>query len=109
MVPSGLLREVVVIEEAVTTRNDVGEMVQSQWREVCRRRAAISQQSGDESQQMHQANATATYEVRMHYTPQVRTGMRLRWESRQDRLLYVSSVLEVGNRAEHRLYAEERE
>jgi hypothetical protein len=34
--------------------------------------------------------------------------MRLRWQSREDRILYISGIVERGHRQEHELQCEER-
>lgn len=108
MLPAGILRELVVIEVARQERNEVGEAVQTRWDEIGRRRAAIEQSAGGEAQQMHQTAGTKSWFVRMRYCEPLASGMRLRWASRNDRILYVSSVIERGNREEHEVYAEER-
>lgn len=108
MLDSGSLREVLVIEEAIEARNVVGEVAQTGWRELGRRRASVQQTSLSESQQLQQTSSTASFEIHMRYFAPLVAGMRLRWESRGDRLLYVSSVIERGYREEHEVYAEER-
>ena len=108
MIDAGSLREVLVIEEAIEARNSVGEVVQAGWKELGRRRASVEQTSMAEAQQFQQTNATASFSVKMRYFAPLEPGMRLRWESRGNRLLYVSSVIERNNREEHEVYAEER-
>jgi hypothetical protein len=46
--------------------------------------------------------------VRTRYLPGLAGGMRLRWKSRGDRLLYISAVVEQGNRDELELTVEEQ-
>lgn len=108
MLPAGLLREVVVIEKAEEHRNDVGETVQTSWHEVVRRRANIEQLSGSEQVQMGQTAGSSGFTVRMRYCSALKGGMRLRWENRQNRILYISSIVEKNNREEHEVFAEER-
>jgi head-tail adaptor len=108
MLPAGTLREVIVIEHAIEHRNELGEVAQVTWRELARRRASVEQQLGSEAQQMHQTGARAAFQVRTRYVPGMTTGMRIRWESCEDRLLYISGVVEVVKRTEHLLNAEER-
>ena len=108
MLPAGILREVIVIEQAVEHRNELGEVAQVTWREIARRRADVQQQMGSESQQMHQTGTRAAFEVRTRYVPGLTTGMRIRWESYDNRLLYISGVTETVKRAEHLVNAEER-
>jgi hypothetical protein len=45
----------------------------------------------------------------MRYCDGIREGCRLRWVTRENRLLYVSSVVERGRMEEHEIYAEERD
>jgi head-tail adaptor len=108
MLPAGILRELVVIERARQERNEVGEAVQTRWDEVARRRAAIEQSAGSEAQQMYQTAGSTSWLVRMRFCEQLATGMRLRWVSRANRILYVASVVERGNREEHEVLGEER-
>jgi len=107
--PAGALREVVVIETPHHERNEVGEAVQTLWGEMARRRASIEQVSASEQQQLGQTGSTRTFTVRMRYCDGLREGSRLRWVTRENRLLYVSSVVERGRREEHEVYAEERD
>lgn len=106
--PSGILREVVIVEAAEQTRNEVGEAVQVSWNEVTRRRASVEPVGYTEQQINRQTGGSVSHVVRMRYVPGLAGGMRLRWESRGNRLLYVSSVVERGYREEHEVYAEER-
>lgn len=108
MLPAGTLREVLVIEQAEEHRNELGETVQTSWREVARRRASVEQMSNAETQQLGQTSGTSSFIVRMRFCPILQGGMRLRWENRENRLLFVSSVVEKGRREEHEVYAEER-
>jgi head-tail adaptor len=106
--PSGILREVVVIEAAQQVRNELGESVQANWREFTRRRASVEDVGYTEAQVNRQTGGSVSHVVRMRFVPGLVGGMRLRWESRGNRLLYVSSVVERGHREEHEVYAEER-
>jgi len=106
--PSGTLREVVIVEAARQARNEVGEAVQTMWVEHTRRRASIESVGYSEQQINRQTGGSVSHVVRMRYVPGLVGGMRLRWESRGNRLLYVSSVVERGHREEHEVYAEER-
>ena len=109
MLPAGVLREVVVIEKAEEHRNELGETVQTSWHEVARRRANIEPIAYSEIQRQGQTAGTATHTVRMRFLPQLAGGMRLRWENRENRLLYVSSVVEKGRREEQEVTCEERQ
>jgi len=106
---SGTMREVMVIERPRYERNAVGEMVPVEpWEVVGRRRASVENVAYNEQRQLAQMGGTASHLVRMRYLEGLTGGMRLRWESRRDRLLYVASVVETGHREGVDVYAEER-
>jgi SPP1 family predicted phage head-tail adaptor len=109
MIAAGALREVLIIEVPHQERNEVGEEVQTHWVEMARRRASVEQVSASEQQQLGQTGSTRTFTVRMRYCDGIREGCRLRWVTRENRLLYVSSVVERGRMEEHEIYAEERD
>lgn len=106
---AGTLREVMVIESPRYERNAVGEMVQVEpWEVVGRRRASIEAVAYNEQRQLSQVGGTASHLVRLRYFAGLAGGMRLRWESRGDRLLYIASVIETGYREGQDVYVEER-
>ncbi len=107
MLPAGVLREVVVIEQPVEVRNAVGESVQ-EWCEFCRRRAGSEAVGSYEAQRMAQVGGSATHVERMRNCPGISGAMRIRWVSRENRLLYISSIVERGRLEEHELTCEER-
>ena len=97
---SSSLRDVVVIEEPLEVKNDLGEK-ELRWRELrgpsgSTVRASVRQTSGAESAQRGGVSTYAAYEVRTRTIPGLDNTMRLRWKSRGDRLLYVSSIVEEG-------------
>jgi len=102
--PAGILREKVVIEEASETRNALGESSQT-WATLTERWAELRAVSYSERQDNNQTGGTISHAVRMRYVPGLTGKMRLRWGSR---LLYISSVIERGDREEHELDCEER-
>ena len=103
----GRLREVVVVESPRETQNAVGELV-VEWVPFLRRRASIEQIGFYQSLRAQQISADVTHIVTMHYTDGITGAMRLRWESRGDRMLYISSIVEQGHRQWHELTCEER-
>jgi len=107
MLPAGILRETVTIQEASLTRNDFGESVQ-EWNDVATRRASIEAMSYSEQSRRSQVGGVVSYMVRLRYTAGLTGAMRLRWDSRGGRILYISSVVERGNREEHELTCEEQ-
>jgi len=107
MLPAGILRETVTIQEASLTRNDFGESVQ-EWNDVATRRASIEAMSYSEQSRRAQVGGVVSYMVRLRYTAGLTGAMRLRWDSRGGRILYISRVVERGNREEHELTCEEQ-
>lgn len=107
MIPAGTLRDLFAIEEPTETRNDLGESVQ-EWNEIGRRLGAYEASTYSEVDQGGGVNGTVSAIVRMHFFPGLTGKHRLRWLSRDDRLLYVSAVIERNNRREHEVTVEER-
>ena len=105
--PAGILRESVVIESPAESRNSLGETLQT-WGAFASRRASVIADSYSESQQRGQTIGTSSFTVRLRYVEGLTGKMRLRWSSRGDRTLYITSVQEVNNREEHRLTCEEK-
>lgn len=105
--PSGQLREVFAIESPVETRNAVGESVQT-WQEEGRRYGSYEAISYSEQTRRDQIGGTVSATVRIRYFPGLTGQHRLRWVSRGDRYLYISSVIERGHREEHELGVEEQ-
>jgi SPP1 family predicted phage head-tail adaptor len=106
-IPAGSLRETVVIEKQTETRNAFGEATSS-WSTHATRRAAVEAISYSETQKQNRVGGSATFVVRCHYVEGVTGKMRVRWKSRGDRYLYISSVVEIGSRQEHELTCEEK-
>jgi SPP1 family predicted phage head-tail adaptor len=106
-ISAGSLRETIVIEKQTETRNAFGEATSS-WSTHATRRAAVEAISYSETQKQNRVGGSATFLVRCHYVEGVTGKMRVRWKSRGDRYLYISSVLEIGPRSEHELTCEEK-
>lgn len=107
MIPAGTLRERVVIEQQVETRNTLGETTVA-WTPYAVRRASVESISYQEQERRKQIGGTGTFVVRCHYVTGLTGKMRIRWESRADRLLYIASVVERGHRDEHELTCDEK-
>jgi hypothetical protein len=107
MLPAGILRETIVIEQESTDRNDFGEST-STWTTYATRRAAVMAISYSEQERRKQIGGVGTYMVRCRYVPGLTGKMRVRWASRSDRILYVASVVEHNNREEHELTCDEK-
>ena len=101
------MREVVVIEAPREEQNALGESVQT-WHKFTVRRASVEAVSYSEATRRQQTGGELSHTVRMRYVDGIRGSMRLRWQSRDDRILYISGIVERGHRQEHELQCEER-
>jgi len=105
--PAGILRETIVIEHESGTRNALGESV-STWSTFANRRASVEAISYSESERRKQLGGTGTFVVRCRYVPDITGKMRVRWASRSNRILYISSVVERNSMEEHELTCDEK-
>ena len=103
----GSFREVIVIEEAVETTNEMGEFLQ-EWREFARSRAVIISVSSSQQTMMDQQLPTASWRCTTRWIDGLRGKMRVRWESNCNRILNISSMMRVGHKQYLRLMLEER-
>lgn len=106
-VPAGLLRETVRVEYPQETRNSLGESVQT-WHPFANVRAYVEPLSYSEQSRRQQIGGTASHLVRIRHLAGLTGQMRLVWTSRDNRVLYISSVVERGHRDEHELTCEEQ-
>lgn len=107
MIPAGQLRETVVIEKQTETRNAFGEATSS-WSTHATRRASVEAISYSETQKQNRIGGSTTWVVRCHFVDGITGKMRIRWSSRGNRYLYISSVVEIGPRNEHELTCDEK-
>lgn len=107
MLPAGLLQELVVVETPTESRNALGETTLA-WAEFGKAWASVVAAGYSEQELRKQIGGTATHTVRMRYMAGLTGKMRLRWASRGNRILYISSVVERGRREEHELAVEEK-
>lgn len=104
---SGMLREFYAIESPTETRNDVGELVQT-WREVGRVFGSYQAVSYAELTRRGQVGGNTSATVMIRYYPGLQANWRLRWLSRDAaRVLYISAVVEQGDREAMELSVEE--
>ena len=106
-IPSGILRELYAVEAPTETRNAAGESVQA-WQEIARVYGSYEAITFSESQRMAAIGGSTNAIVRIRYRTGVGANQRLRWVSREGRLLYISGVVERGNRDELELTVEEQ-
>lgn len=107
MIPAGRLRELIIVETQTETRNTLGE-TSSTWSTFATRRASVEAVSYSEQQRQNRISGSSSFRVRCRYVPGISGKMRVRWASRADRLLYISSVVEGANQLEHELECEEK-
>jgi SPP1 family predicted phage head-tail adaptor len=107
MLPAGTLRETVTIQTPVETRNSLGETTES-WQTFTTRRASVQSISYSEEERRKQIGGIGAFIVNMRYVPGITGKMRIRWDSRGGRVLYISSVVEHGNLEWHELTCDEK-
>lgn len=104
---AGRRRERIVIESQTETRNTLGETTIS-WGTFAERRANVEAISYQEQERRKQIGGTGTFVVVCDYVEGITGKMRVRWASRNDRILYIASVVERGHRDEHELTCDEK-
>ena len=104
-ISAGKLRELLVIESPTEARNALGETTQT-WSEFARRRCAVDTVSYSEQSRRGQIGGSTSYQVNLRYLEGLTGSMRLIWPARGGLTLYISSVVEKGNREEHELTCE---
>jgi head-tail adaptor len=108
MLEAGLLQEMVVVEAAVESRNSLGETSLA-WVQFAKRWAMVQAVSYHEQERRKQIGGMGSHTVRMRYVPGLTGKMRIRWASRGNRIMYISSVVEKGRREEHELTVDEQQ
>lgn len=106
-IPAGQLREIFAIESPTETRNALGESIQV-WQEEGRRYGSYEAISYSEQTRRGQIGGSVSAVVRIRYFTGLTGKYRLRWLSRDGRVLYISGVVERGFREEHELAVEEQ-
>lgn len=104
--PAGRYREVFAVERPIRSRNAAGGVTES-WEEVCRIYGSYEAVSYTEQQRRGQLGGGISATVMTRYTSNVTGESRLQWIGR-GRTLYVSSVIERGNREDLELSVEEQ-
>ena len=105
--PAGRYRETFVLERPVRSRNAAGGTVET-WETVATILGSYEQTSYSQQARNGQINSGLTATVYTRYRAGVAGDMRLRWPARGGRLLYISSVVETGNRDDLELTVEEQ-
>lgn len=104
---SGPYREVFAIERPVRSRNAAGGTVET-WEEVARVYGSYQAITYSEQARRGQVGGGLQATVYIRYRNDVAGDMRLRWLSRNNRTLYISSIVEQGNREDLELTTEEQ-
>lgn len=107
MIASGRMREVFVVEYPVRSRNEAGGTVET-WTTLASVYGSYEATTYSEQARRGQIGGGIQATVMIRYRDDVTGEMRLRWPSRGDRLLYISSVVEQGNREDLELTVEEQ-
>ena len=107
MAAAGTLTEVYVLERPIATRNAAGESVTT-WEQVARIYGSYEQVSFSEQARRGQIGGSLQATVRIHYRADVKSNMRLRWVSRNDRVLMIAAIVEGPRQLELELTVEEQ-
>lgn len=105
--PAGQYREVFVLERPVRSRNAAGGTVET-WETVATIFGSYEATSYSEQARRGQVGGGISATVYTRYRAGLTGDMRLRWLARGDRLLYISAVVEQGNREDLELAVEEQ-
>lgn len=105
--PAGRYREVFVVERPVRSRNAAGGTVET-WESVCTIFGSYEATSYSEQARRGQIGGGISATVYTRYRDGISGDMRLRWLARNDRLLYISAIVEQGNREDLELSVEEQ-
>ena len=104
---AGAYREIFAIERPTRSRNAAGGTVET-WSEVALVYGSYQAITYSEQARRGQIGGGLQATVFTRYRDDVTGDMRLRWVSRNGRLLYISSVVEQGNREDLELTVEEQ-
>ncbi len=107
MAPAGTLTEVYILEKPIATRNAAGESVTT-WQAVARIYGSYEQVSFSEQARRGQIGGSLQATVRIHYRGDVTSSMRLRWVSRNNRILMIAAMVEGPRQLELELTVEEQ-
>lgn len=106
-IAAGRLRESVTIQTPVEAQNSFGESEQT-WITHTLRRCSIEAIAAAEMIRHQETSGAITHKVRMRFVPGLTGAMRIKWDSRDERILELSQLFERNNREEHELLCVER-
>lgn len=109
---AGSRRHTFRFERPVETRNAVGEVVQSSWEKVTRRRGSARQVAYTEGTERQQTVGQSSFEITVPFVryadgTELDGKCRIVWESNGGRILYPTSVVSDGT-LEHTIQASEK-
>jgi len=107
MSPAGRRIHTLRFERPVETRNAVGEVVQSSWVKIARRRGSCDQVSYGETTERNQTVGQSAFSIVVPYVDGLDGTCRVVWESEGNRVLFATSVVARG-RDEHVVEASEK-
>ena len=105
MIDPGVMRHRVVVETPTDVRNAVGETSQT-WATYATRWANVQPITYSEQSRRGQIGGSTSYQVNLRYLSGLTASMRIVWPARDNVVLYISSVVEVGNKEGHELTCE---
>lgn len=106
-IAAGRLRESVTIQTPTEVQDSFGEAEQT-WITHTLRRCSIDSISSSEAIRHQETVGTVTHKIIMRYVPGLNGAMRIKWDSRDERILELSQILERNNREQHELLCVER-
>lgn len=107
MLPASTLREVIVFEQPIEEIGTYGQAKVVGWQAVGYARASIQQDTFYESQERGGMQKYRGYSVRVRWNSFLTAAHRIRWESRENRILNIASIIERGYREEFEIIAQE--
>lgn len=105
MIQPGDLRHLITIEASTQSRNAVGEITQS-WSTFATRHAAIEPLSYNEQSLRGQVGGSTSYSVTIRYVEGITAAMRIVRPDRDGMVLYITGIVELGNREGHDITCE---
>lgn len=102
IVDPGAMRHRITVETPSDVRNSVGETSQT-WAVFATRWANVQPITYSEQTRRGQIGGSTSYQVNLRYLAGLTASMRLVWPARSNMVLYISSIVEVGNKEEHEL------
>lgn len=107
MSPAGRRTHTLRFERPVETRNAVGEVVQSSWVKIARRRGSCEQVGYGETTERNQTVGQSSFLIVVPYVDGLDGTCRVVWENRGGRLLYPTSIV-ANDLDEHTIQASEK-